>query len=105
MPAATDPVIAAQVMNLGDSGYTGSQVGRMLDIPDRTARQIIQRHGRWGEVAERPVFAELRRQQKAHLEAASRSLSAKCLMQAEAGLEKMSSYQAVGMYGILRQHE
>src|SRR3990167_5985096 len=100
MPAPTDPLIAAQAMNMGDAGFSGSEVGRVLRIPDTTARDIINRHGRWGEVAERPVFIELRRQQKAHLEAASRALSAKCIMQAEQGLEKMSSYQAVGMYGI-----
>jgi hypothetical protein len=50
---------------------SAAQAGALMGIPERTARDIIGRHGRWGEVADRPVFTELRLQQKAHLEATS----------------------------------
>jgi hypothetical protein len=62
-------------MNLGDAGMVASQAAALVGIPERTARETIARHGRWGEVANRSVFAELRLQQKAHLDATSRSLS------------------------------
>lgn len=102
---STDPIVAAQAMNLGDAGYSGAAIANMLDISDRTARHLIRKHGRWAEVAERPVFAELRRQQKIHLESASRAIAAKCLIQVEEKLDKASAYQAAGIYGLLRTHE
>ena len=51
-------------MKLGDAGMVASQAAALVGIPERTAREIIARHGRWGEVANRSVFAELRLQQK-----------------------------------------
>ena len=101
----TDPFKAATVMNLGDAGMTASQAANIVGIPERTAREIIARHGRWGEVAERSVFAELRLKQKARLEAASRMLFSKCLIQLEDTLGNASAYQAAGIYGLLRTHE
>ena len=92
-------------MNLGDAGMSAAQAGALVGIPERTARDIIARHGRWGEVADRPVFAELRLQQKAHLEATSRYLSSECLIQLAKTLDKASAYQAAGIYGLLRNHE
>jgi hypothetical protein len=101
----TNPQIAAQAMALNDVGYPSTQIGRMLDIAQRTAHDIINLHGNWGEVAERPVFARLRLDQKKHLEATSRMLSAKCLIQVDKTIEKASAYQAAGIYGLLRTHE
>jgi hypothetical protein len=92
-------------MNLGDAGMSGSQAGALVGVPERTARAIIARHGRWGEVADRPVFAQLRHDQKAHLEATSRYLSSECLIQLAKTLDKASAYQAAGIYGLLRTHE
>jgi hypothetical protein len=60
----TDPFKAATVMNLGDAGMSAPQAAALVGIPERTAREIIARHGRWGEVAERSVFAELRLNKK-----------------------------------------
>ncbi len=93
------------VMNLGDAGMSATQAGALMGIPERTARDIIARHGRWGEIAERSAFAELRHQQKAHLEATSRYLSSECLVQLAKTLDKASAYQAAGIYGLLRTHE
>jgi hypothetical protein len=76
-----------------------------VGIPERTAREIIARQGRWGEVAERSVFAEVRLKQKVHLEAASRMLSSKCLVQLEDTLGNASAYQAAVIDGLLRTHE
>lgn len=105
MPPAIDAIKAAHAMTLGDMGYQSSKVAEMVDISQRAAYDIIKRHGRWGEVAERPVFAELRQQQKAHLEATSRMLSAKCLIQVDNKINECSAYQAAGIYGLLRTHE
>jgi hypothetical protein len=105
MPAATDPLIAAQAMALSDMGYGSTAVGQMLDIAQQTAYGIIKGHGRWGEVAERPLFSKLRFEQKQHLEATSRMLSAKCLIQVDKKIELASAYQAAGIYGLLRTHE
>jgi hypothetical protein len=101
----TDPIKALTVMNLGDAGMSGSQAAAAVGIPERTAREIIARHGRWGEIAERSVFAELRHKQKAHLEATSRYLSSECLVQLAKTLDKASAYQAAGIYGLLRTDE
>lgn len=101
----TDAVKAAAVLAYADAGYPGSQAAEIVGIPVRTAEQIISGHGRWGDVVEKPVFAMLRAQQKAHLEAASRLLASKCLIQVDNQLPKASAYQAAGIYGLLRTHE
>lgn len=105
MGKGVDPVIAAQALALSDMGYTRSEVARKVGIPTATAHDILHLHGRWGEIAERPVFIKLRQEQKAHLEATSRLLSAKCLIQVDKTIDKASAYQAAGIYGLLRTHE
>jgi len=102
---SVNPVKAALAMNYGDAGMSSPQVAEIVGIPARTVRDIVSRHGHWGEMAERPVFAQLRLEQKQHLEAASRYLSSQCLIHVEENLHKCSSYQAAGIYGLLRTHE
>ena len=99
MPGAPpiDPVKAAMAMELADTGYMGSQIARKTGLAQTTVHDILNRHGRWGEVAEQPVFAKLRRDQQIHLEAALRTASAKLLDRAmdEDKLAKASTYQLV----------
>ena len=105
MGATTDPIKAAAAMNFGDAGMSSNQIAPLVGIASRTVREIVSRHGRWGEIAERPVFAQLRHEQKAHLEAASRLVSAKALARVDETIENASAYQAAGIYGLLRTHE
>ena len=86
-------------------GYTNAKAARMAGLAETTAHGIIHKHGHWGEVQNQPVFAELRRQQKAHLEAATRVVAAKALIQCDENIHKASAYQAAGIYGLLRTHE
>ncbi|HEY6365540.1 MAG TPA: hypothetical protein VI585_12195 [Candidatus Binatia bacterium] len=46
-----------------------------------------------------------RLKQKEALEAASRVVAAKALVQVEKKIENASAYQAAGIYGLLRTHE
>jgi predicted transcriptional regulator len=106
MPGAViDPVKAMTVLNLVDTGMTGSKAAEMVGISESAASQIIRGHGRWGEVAERSVFVALRQQQKAHLQAASIVVAAKALIQVENTIDKASAYQAAGIYGLLRAND
>lgn len=101
MPAAIDPLLAAQAMSLGDVGYNPRQAGSMVGLPGSTVREIVARHGRWGEVAERPVFVRLRAEQTKALEAAGRTLAAKALIQCEETLPKANAYQACLIASIM----
>lgn len=103
-PSITLPQAAAAVI-LHDLGNSTRQIEQTLGLSDTSAHDIIHRHGRWGEVCETPVFKRLRAEQKTHLEAASRVLAAKCLIQVDKTLDKTSAYQAAGIYGLLRTHE
>lgn len=103
-PSITLPQAAA-ALNLSDLGYSSKQVEAQVGVDNTSVRDIVRRHGRWGEVCETPVFRRLRAEQKTHLEAASRVLAAKCLVQVDKTLDKTSAYQAAGIYGLLRTHE
>lgn len=95
MGATTDPIKAAQAMELAEVGYPSTQISSMIGVPGQTIRDIIRKHGRWGEIAERPVFVKLREEQNKALEAAGRALAAKFWIHAEENIEKLSPYQAV----------
>ena len=101
MPAATDPLIAATAQALGDAGYRPLPVSGMLETNRRTIADLMARHGRWGEMAETPVFVALRQAQQRHLESASRALAAKALIRAEESLDKASFLQATTGFAIL----
>ena len=105
MGACIDPVIAAQVMELGDAGYTGRVIAERTGVSPNTVRDIVARHGRWGEIAERSVFAELRQQQKAILHTATLAVCAKALVRVDETIDNASAYQAAGIYGLLRTHD
>jgi len=93
----TDPIKAAQAMALGDVGYNTRQIAADIGIPQSTVRDIVKKHGRWGEIADKPVFAKLRSEQSQILEAAYRAGSAELFARAfdPAKLEKASTYQLV----------
>jgi hypothetical protein len=107
MPGAEQITLpqAAAVQVLHDLGHSTRQIEREIGLSDTSAHDILHRHGRWGETCETPVFKRLRAEQKAHLEATSRTLAAKCLIQVDKTLDKTSAYQAAGIYGLLRTHE
>ena len=97
----TDPLVAAQAMTMGDAGYSSNQIAPIIGLPGRTIRDIIARHGKWGELAEKPVFASLRQAQTQHLEAAGRALAAKAMIQCEDMLPKANAYQACLISSIM----
>lgn len=101
MGAVTDPIKAAQAMALGDSGMPSTQVAAKVGLPERTAYDIVHRVGRWGELADTPVFAKLRHEQNRALEATGRALAAKFWIHAEDNIDKLSPYQAVVAGSIL----
>lgn len=91
--------IAAAAAELAELGFPPAQIPPMLGgkISTTTVRDIIHKHGRWGEVSERPVFARLRAEQNKVLESAFRAGSAQLLERAfeEEKLKKASTYQLV----------
>ena len=95
MPPATDYNKAALAMNLGDAGASSTQVAAQVGISQRAAWDIINRQGRWGEVAERSVFAKLRSEQNQVLEAVARSMAIDSWTDAYAKKDKASYYQLV----------
>ena len=99
MPGAPmiDPVKAAQAVALGEMGYPSTQIAPIVGINDRSIRDILNKHGRWGELADTPVFTKLRLEQKKVLEASYRAGAGKLLARAfdEDKLEKASTYQLV----------
>ncbi len=102
---AIDPNIAAQVMVLGDMGYNAPVIEQRTGVKQSTVRDIVKRHGRWGEIAERSVFIALRAEQKAILHSATLAICAKALIQVDETIDKTSAYQAAGIYGLLRTHD
>ena len=101
MPAAIDPLIAATAQALGDAGWQGRGIARQLGIADSTIQDVITRHGRWGEMADAPMFVQLRATQQRHLESAGRALAAKAMIQTEIALPKASALQAATVAAIM----
>jgi hypothetical protein len=91
----TDPLKAAQVMELAEAGYTVSRAAQITGIPRPTASDIVNRHGRWGEVADRPVFIKLRHEQNSTIEALARKMAADSFVKAESKMSDASYYQLV----------
>jgi hypothetical protein len=101
----TDILTASKATALADLGYSGPQIEGMTGLNARTVWGILNGEASWGEVKETSVFKANRLRQKEALEAATRLLAAKCLVEVENKIGAVSAYQAVGMYGILRQNE
>ena len=101
----TDIPTAARAAALADLGYSSPQIEGLTGVNARTVWGILNDEASWGEIKESPVFKANRHKQKEALEAATRLLAARCLVEAEKKIDTISPYQAVGMYGILRQHE
>ena len=99
MPGAPsiNPIKAAIAYNLAEAGFAKNEIARRTTISEASVRDILNKHGRWGEIAEKPVFAKLRAEQKLVLEAGYRASAAKFLDRSleEAKLEKASTYQLV----------
>ncbi len=96
---------AATVLAMNDLVGNGAEVARRMDLKPRTVQDIIAGHDRWGEIASGPIATKLRAEQKNVLTIASRSIAAQCLNQVQSQLHKASSYQAAGIYGLMRTHE
>ena len=107
MPGAPNVPLdrAAQALELVELGYSQRIAGEITGIPQQTVSQILNRHGKWGEVAEEPVWRELRSIQKRHFQAATLQVCKKALEQVDLTIGKASAYQAAGIYGLLRDHE
>jgi hypothetical protein len=101
----TDVLTAAKVAALADLGYSSPQIEALTGVNARTAWGILNNEASWGEIKELPVFKANRIKQKETLEAASRIVAAKALVQVEKKIENASAYQAAGIYGLLRTHE
>jgi hypothetical protein len=101
----TDILTAAKVTALSDLGYSAPQIEALTGVSARTAWGILNNEASWGEIKNTPVFKANRIKQKEALEAASRVVAAKALVQVEKKIENASAYQAAGIYGLLRTHE
>jgi len=101
----TDIPTAARATALAELGYSGTQIEALTGLNARTVWGILNNEASWGEIKEGPVFKQNRLRQKEALESSTRLLAAKCLVQVENKIDQVSAYQAVGMYGILRQNE
>jgi hypothetical protein len=101
----TDILTAAKVSALAELGYSAPQIEALTGVNARTAWGILNNEASWGEIKESPVFKANRLKQKEALEAASRVVAAKALVQVEQKIESASAYQAAGIYGLLRTHE
>ena len=107
MPGAPNVPLdrAAQAMQLVDYGYSQRIAGQITGIPQPTVSDILNKHGKWGEIVETSVWHELRSTQKKHFQVATFAVCKKALEQVDATIEKASAYQAAGIYGLLRDHE
>ena len=99
MPGAPsiDPAKAALAFNLEEAGYNPTQIAPKADLNRASVYDILKKHGRWGEIADKPVFQKLRQEQNQHLEAGFRTASAQLLARSldEEKLQKASTYQLV----------
>ena len=93
----TDIPTAARAVALAELGYSGTQIEALTGLNARTVWGILNNEASWGEVKERSVFKQNRLKQKEALEAATRLLAAKCLVEVEKKIDQVSAYQAVGM--------
>jgi hypothetical protein len=101
----TDILTAAKVTALADLGYSSPQIEALTGVNARTVWGVLNNEASWGEIKELPVFKANRVNQKEALEAASRIVAAKALIQVEKKIDNASAYQAAGIYGLLRTHE
>jgi predicted transcriptional regulator len=98
MPAASISYEqAATAVEMAKLGHTSESIAPILGISGRSIRDILNKHGRWGEIAETPVFARLRHEQSKVLESAFRAGAAKLFERAfdAEKLDKASTYQLV----------
>ena len=98
---AIDPIKAAQAVTLAELGYNSPAISRETGINQRTVRDILAKHEKWGELAESSVFASLRREQNRALEAAARSFAAQSWAKAAEKMDQASYYQLVTGGAIL----
>ena len=97
----TDPQIAAKAMGMADAGFPPSVIGKALGKPRSTISEIINLHGCWGKIAEKPVFERWRREQQQLIEASSRQIAAEALEQTQIALPKASALQAATVFAIM----
>ena len=98
---AIDPVKAVTAMTLAEAGYNAPAIAKSIGLAERTVYDVLNRHDKWGEIAERPVFAELRKQQNLALEAAARQFAAQSWAKAAEKMDQASYYQLVTGGAIL----
>ena len=92
-----DPLEAVKAFSLADLGYTPQQISQKVNISRPSLYYIFGRHGKWGEIADTPVFNRLRREQNQLLEASYRTIAASSLMHAMTPekIAKASYYQLI----------
>ena len=101
----TEPRKAYAVRDLAALGIKPTEISATTSIPVSTIKEIILGHNGWAERLKDPSFAKYRSARKRQLQAASLELSSRLLDHAGLNLNTTSPYQAVGMYGILRDKE
>ena len=101
----TEPRKAYAVRDLAALGTKPTEISTLTNIPVSTIKEIILGHNGWAERLKDSSFAKYRSVRKRQLQAASLELSSRLLDHAGLNLNTTSPYQAVGMYGILRDKE
>lgn len=104
-PAVTLEQAARAVEAVKGLGYSQKKAAALAGISQSTVSVILSGNYRWGEVANGPVFNELRLYQKKAFQVATFELAKQALEQVEKTLPKASFLQAVTGYGILRDKE
>ena len=104
-PAITLEQAATVVEAVNGLGYSQLKAGELAGISQPSVSAILNGRYRWGEIAEGPVFNELRLRQKKAFQVATFDLARKALDRAETALPKASFLQAVTGYAILRDKE
>lgn len=101
----TEPRKAYMVRDLAAMGKGPTEIAEQIGLPYSTTEDIILGQNGWAERLKDPSFAKYRSARKRQLQAASLELSSRLLDHAGLNLNTTSPYQAVGMYGILRDKE
>ena len=101
----TEPKRAYAVRDLAAIGMKPTDIANETSLPVSTITDIIIGRNGWAERLKDPSWGKYRSARKRQLQAASLELSSRLLDHASLNLEVTSPYQAVGMYGIIRDKE
>ena len=101
----TEPKRAYAVRDLAAIGMKPTDIANETSLPVSTITDIIIGRNGWAERLKDPSWGKYRSARKRQLQAASLELSTRLLDHASLNFKVTSPYQAVGMYGIIRDKE